>query len=95
METHATETLLRWIVLVPLLGAALNGLLNRRLPQQAAGLLACAAVGLSFALSVVVFLRLAGLDPDHRQLTDTLASWLGLRQPAHRHRLRHGSAQRR
>ena len=76
METHATETLLRWIVLVPLLGAALNGLLNRRLPKQVAGLLACAAVGLSFALSVVVFLRLTGLDPAQRHLTDTLASWV-------------------
>ena len=76
METHATETLLRWIVLAPLLGAALNGLLNRRLPRRAAGLLACATVGLSFALSVVVFLRLVGLDPEHRRLADTLASWV-------------------
>ncbi len=77
MEHHATETLLRWIVLVPLMGAAVNGLLNRRLPKQAAGLLACATVGLSFALSVVVFLRLAGMDPAHRYLSDTMATWIG------------------
>ncbi|MFN2371210.1 MAG: NADH-quinone oxidoreductase subunit L [Candidatus Krumholzibacteriia bacterium] len=72
----ATETLLRWIVLAPLLGAALIGLLNRRLPRRVAGLLACATVGLSFALSVVVFVRMLGLDPEHRRLTDLLASWL-------------------
>ena len=50
MESHSTEILLRWIVLIPLLGAAVNGILNRRLPRQVAGLLACATVGVSFAL---------------------------------------------
>ncbi|HPF71503.1 MAG TPA: NADH-quinone oxidoreductase subunit L, partial [Candidatus Krumholzibacteria bacterium] len=77
METHATESLLRWIVLVPLLGAAVNGLLNRRLPKQVAGLLATSAVGLSFALSVVVFLRLAGMAPEARHLSDIVATWIG------------------
>ena len=81
MDSHSTaastEILLRWIVLTPLLGAALNGLLNRRLPRRAAGLLACATVGVSFVLSIVVFLRLTGLDPAHRLVTDTLATWIG------------------
>ena len=70
--------MLRWIVLVPLLGAAANGLLNRRLPRQVAGLLACAAVGVSFALSVVVFLRLTGMPAGERFLSDTVATWMGL-----------------
>ncbi|MBU2500831.1 NADH-quinone oxidoreductase subunit L, partial [bacterium] len=70
--------MLRWIVLAPLLGAAVNGLLNRRLPKQAAGLLACAAVGVSFVLSILSFLRLAGMAPEHRLLTDTMATWMGL-----------------
>ncbi|MGD9549048.1 MAG: NADH-quinone oxidoreductase subunit L [Candidatus Krumholzibacteriia bacterium] len=78
MESHATEMMLRWIVLAPLLGAAVNGLLNRRLPKQAAGLLACAAVGVSFVLSILAFLRLAGMAPEHRLLTDTMATWMGL-----------------
>jgi NADH-quinone oxidoreductase subunit L len=69
--------MLRWIVAVPLLGAAINGLLNRRLPRQVAGLLGCAAVGTSFALSVLVFLRLAGLPAEARHLTDTVATWIG------------------
>ena len=76
MESHANEMLLRWIVLVPLMGAAVIGILNRRLPKQVAGLLACGAVGVSFALSVVVVLRLVGMDPAHRQVTDTLATWI-------------------
>jgi NADH-quinone oxidoreductase subunit L len=78
VESHATETMLRWIVLVPLLGAAINGLLNRRLPRQAAGLLACAAVGVSFVMSVVVFLRLLGMPAEARFLSDTMATWMGL-----------------
>ena len=78
METHAVETALRWIVLVPLIGAAVNGLLVRRMPRRIAGLLACAAVGVSFALSVKVVLRLVGMDAEQRLVTDTLAPWLGL-----------------
>ncbi|MCP4570730.1 MAG: NADH-quinone oxidoreductase subunit L [bacterium] len=69
--------LLRWIVLVPLLGAAANGLLNRRLPKQVSGLLACGAVGVSFALSIVVFLRLAGMPVAERFLSDTVTTWIG------------------
>ncbi|MCB1182440.1 NADH-quinone oxidoreductase subunit L [bacterium] len=69
--------LLRWIVLVPLLGAAVNGLLNRRLPRQVAGLLACAAVGISFALSLTVFLRLAGMPAEARFVNDIVTTWIG------------------
>ncbi len=76
MESHATETLLRWNVLVPLLGAALNGLLNRRLPKQVPGLLASAAVGLSFIMSVVVFLKLTGMAPENRFVSDSVATWM-------------------
>jgi NADH-quinone oxidoreductase subunit L len=72
------ETALRWIVLVPLIGAAINGLFNRMLPRRVAGLLACATVGVSFALSVKVFLRLLAMDPHARLVTDTVYSWIGI-----------------
>ena len=78
MTNVAAETALRWIVLTPLLGAVVIGLLVRRLPRRAAGLLACATVGVSFLLSVLVFLRLRGLPPEARLLTDTVAPWLGI-----------------
>lgn len=77
MESHTTEMMLRWIVLVPLLGAAINGLLNRRLPRQVAGLLACTAVAISFALSVMVFLRLTGMPAEARYLSDIVTTWIG------------------
>jgi NADH-quinone oxidoreductase subunit L len=76
-QTVVQESLLRWIVLLPLLGAAVNGLLNRRLPRPAVGAVACGAVGLSFVLSVVAFLRLAALPAGERFLSDIVAPWLG------------------
>ncbi len=77
MDSHTTESLLRWIVLVPLIGAAVGGLLNRRLPKRVSGLMACGAVGVSFALSVTVFLRLARLPAAERFLSDTMTTWIG------------------
>ncbi len=76
-ENVVQDSLLRWIVLLPLLGAAINGLLNRRLPRPAVGAIACGAVGLSFVLSVVAFLRLVSMPADARLLTDIVAPWLG------------------
>jgi len=78
VESHAVESALRWIVLVPLLGAAINGLLNRRLPNRVSGLIGCASVAISFALSVKVFLNLVGMDASHRLVTDTVYTWIGL-----------------
>ncbi len=76
-QTVVQESLLRWIVLLPLLGAATNGLLNRRLPKPAVGAIACGTVGLAFVLSLVSFLRLASLPVESRLLTDIVAPWLG------------------
>jgi NADH-quinone oxidoreductase subunit L len=77
VETHANEMMLRWIVLVPLLGAAVNGLLNRRLPRSAVGLIACGSVGASFVMSVLVFVRLLGLPAEARHLSDIVTTWMG------------------
>jgi len=52
--TQSTNELLRWIVLLPLLGAALNGLINRSKNAYLAGGIASAFAILSFVVSVVV-----------------------------------------
>jgi len=70
------DTALRWIVLIPLLGAAVNGLTLRVMPRRLAGLIACGAVGASFALSLKVFLGLLDMEPGHRVVEDILAGWL-------------------
>jgi len=76
VESHAVETALRWIVLVPLVGAVVNGLLNRRLPKKVAGLLGCTTIAISFVLSVKVFLRLVGMPADSRLVTDIVSTWI-------------------
>ncbi len=70
------ETSLRWIVFVPLLGAVINGLLNRRLPRPVAGWLGIAAVAVSFVLSVRVVMYLASLPADERLVVDIVGRWL-------------------
>ncbi|TMA37056.1 MAG: NADH-quinone oxidoreductase subunit L, partial [Deltaproteobacteria bacterium] len=58
------------IPLLPLAGAAVLALggapLQRRYGKGPVGLIACGTVALSFLLSVVAFLELLGLEPEHR-----------------------------
>jgi len=75
VETN--ETLLRWIVLLPLIGATVIGLLNRRLPRAVVGVLASATVGVSFLLAIQVFRTLVALPAEARFLSDTVFRWIG------------------
>ena len=58
------------IPLAPLVGAAVLGLggaaLQRRLGKGPIGLIACGTIALSFVLSLVAFVQLLGLEPEHR-----------------------------
>ena len=82
MEHPISVEYLRWIVLLPLLGAALNGipgvLIQKAFGKRAISVLACAPVILAFFLSVRVFLQLAGLPPDQRFLLDHVWTWLDI-----------------
>ena len=51
-------TVLGFIVLLPLLGAAVNGIFGKRLGKQAVSLLALSVIFISFVLSVVTFFAL-------------------------------------
>ena len=73
---ESSEPVLRWIVLLPLLGSAVIGLLNRRLPRGLTGVLASATVGVSFVLAVKVFLGLASLPAEARFVSDTVFRWI-------------------
>ncbi len=82
MEHPVQTDYLRWIVLLPLLGAAVNGLLGaslqRRFGKWVISLFACAPVLISFLLSLQAFLTLLALKPEERFLIDRLYSWLSL-----------------
>ncbi len=71
---------LRWIVLLPLIGAAINLTLGSRI-QRSAGRAAVAVLGsgmalASFAIAVSGFMRLRTMEPESRLLVDTVLPWL-------------------
>ncbi|MCK6554962.1 NADH-quinone oxidoreductase subunit L [Candidatus Binatia bacterium] len=72
--------LLRWIVLLPLAGAVVNGLcgasIQRRYGRRAISWLACAPVGAAFLLSMWVFAAMAGRPVGERYFVDHLWTWL-------------------
>ena len=80
---HPVQTdFLRWIVLFPLLGAALNGILGARIQERAGkrmvAFIACAPVTLSFLFSLWAFSRLLALPAKERFLIDQFYTWIPL-----------------
>ncbi len=66
-----------YIVLFPLAGFLLNGLLGKRLAsERASGFIGCAAVGLSFVLSGWIFLEMAAAPAEARPHVVTLFGWI-------------------
>jgi NADH-quinone oxidoreductase subunit L len=70
--TTADYDLLRWIPLIPLLVAAFNLFWGRALGRKAAGVLACAALGASFALAFFAFWQL----PSNGMFRDLIYTWI-------------------
>jgi len=76
MEKIEVFQYIRFILLVPLLGVIINGILGSRLPKRWVGLIACSAVGISFAISIVTFIKLIGLPEGGRVLVDPVYTWI-------------------
>jgi NADH-quinone oxidoreductase subunit L len=70
------ENLYTLIPLIPLAGAAINGLFWRRMKGNTSGYLACFTVLLSFALSVKAFLQLIDLPAGERVIHWTVYDWI-------------------
>lgn len=64
------------ILLFPLLGAAVNGLIGKRLQKEHVGYLACGVIGLSFLVSLLVFCGLLLLPPAERLFEKELFCWI-------------------
>ncbi len=82
--THAvtvhTVSYLRWIPLLPLLGAIVNGLggvwIQKHLGKKVVGVIACAMPALGFVLALRAFVDLVGLESSERILLDTVFPWI-------------------
>jgi NADH-quinone oxidoreductase subunit L len=64
------------VPLFPLIGFLINGLLLGRLPRAAVNLIACASVGLSFVVAVMLFIDLRSLPEGQRVLEQVLFIWI-------------------
>ena len=64
------------VPLFPFIGFLLNGLLLGRLPRRAVSLIACASVGLSFVVSLMLFFDLKALPADLRVMEQVLFTWI-------------------
>ncbi len=64
------------ILLFPLIGTAINGLIGKRLRKETVGYVACGAMGLSFLVSLLVFCGIVLLPPDERIFEKQLFSWI-------------------
>jgi NADH-quinone oxidoreductase subunit L len=64
------------IPLFPAIGFVLNLFLGRRLSKGAVGFIACAAIGLSFAVSLLVFMDLLRLPVAGRSVEKILYPWI-------------------
>jgi NADH-quinone oxidoreductase subunit L len=64
------------IPLFPLVGFLLNASFGRRLSKAAAGVIACGAMVLSFAVSVAAVVRLVALEPESRDVVQRVYTWI-------------------
>lgn len=80
METGET-TLIRWIALLPLLGAAIHalfqGLFRRRVPRAATIAVSCGSIALAFVLAFFALLELTSETATPGRLQDGLFTWVG------------------
>jgi NADH-quinone oxidoreductase subunit L len=81
VSEHEQLVLLRWIPLLPLLGAVIHGLLlgllRRPLSRGLVIALSCGAVGTSLLLSCWAFAELLSMESRSAMLLDTVYTWLG------------------
>ncbi|MCG8608479.1 NADH-quinone oxidoreductase subunit L, partial [bacterium] len=66
-----------WLVpLFPLIGFLINGFYGPKLAEKQVGVIGCAAIGLSFIVSLMIFFNVLGLPAQQRAMSKTLYSWI-------------------
>lgn len=66
-----------WLIpLLPMIGAAVNGVFCSRMPKKTAGLIACISMGAAFLISVTIFIQLLGLPASERSVEVVVFKWI-------------------
>ncbi len=64
------------VPLLPLIGFLINGLFLNYMPKRLVSLIACGTIGLSFLISLFLFLELKGVPSEYRVIHQVLFSWI-------------------
>src|ERR1700746_1255368 len=82
MDNPQPVEFIRWIVLLPLAGAAINFLLGpsfqKKFGRRAVALVGCGAVIASLALGPWALFRMLAVPPSHRFMLDDLWRWFDI-----------------
>src|SRR5262249_30096608 len=82
MDHPVSITIVRYIVLLPLLGAAINFLagpwLQKTFGKRAISLVGCGVVAIAFALAVRAYLSMLAMPADDRFILDRLWTWFNI-----------------
>jgi len=82
MDHPVSTTIARYIVLLPLVGAAINFLagpwLQKTFGKRAISLVGCGVVVLAFLLAVKAFFAMLGMAPENRFMLDDLWTWISV-----------------
>ena len=73
--------MMEWIGLVPLfpaIGFGLNLFFGGRMSKRAVGFIACAAIGLSFLVSLWLFVMILQIPPASRSFEKVIYTWMGV-----------------
>jgi NADH-quinone oxidoreductase subunit L len=82
MDNPQPVDFIRWIVLLPLIGAAINFLLGatfqKTFGRRAVSIVGCGVVIASFVLGLRAFFQMLAAPPDHRFMLDELWRWFDI-----------------
>src|SRR5947207_14553838 len=80
MDHPQTVNFIRWIILLPLAGAAINFILGpwlqKTFSKRAISLVGCGVVLGAFAIAVRAFFNMLAIAPDDRFMLDELWRWM-------------------
>lgn len=69
--------LIGYVLLFPIIGTIINGLLGKKLSKTVVGFIGCTAIGLAFIVSFFVFVDILRLSPEHRVFEKEYFTWIG------------------
>jgi len=67
-----------WLVpFLPIVGTIINGLLGKKLGDRVVGFIGCTVVGVSFLISLSIFIELLSLSSENRFFQKIIYTWIG------------------